>query len=126
MVQILDQCPLQRQELWLQRLLRFDLTCNASLVASLPGRHVPKRALQPNQVALRLSWEENETETGSVEDGESPTSPTRDLVLKKMPDMDTLSDTCRWCVVKLFYRKSNGETNVEIFGSKIFKCLEMC
>lgn len=99
-VQILDQCPLKRQNLWLQRLLRFDLTCNACLVASLPGGHVPKRALQPNQVALRLSWEENETETGCVEDGESPTSPTRDLVLKKMPDMEnTLSDTCRWCVV---------------------------
>eukprot|EP00434_Breviolum_minutum_P030620 symbB.v1.2.027076.t1/scaffold2751.1/size71576/5 len=99
-VQILDQCPLKRQNLWLQRLLRFDLTCNACLVASLPGGHVPKRALQPNQVALRLSWEENETETGCVEDGESPTSPTRDLVLKKMPDMEnTLSNTCRWCVV---------------------------
>ena len=99
-VQILDQCPLQRQELWLQRLLRFDLTCNVCLVASLPGGHVPKRALQPNQVALRLSWEETENETGSVEDGESPKSPTRDLVLKKMPDMENiLSDKCRWCVV---------------------------
>ena len=48
---------------WLRRLASFDLDApNVKLVASLPGLHPPRRALQRGELALRLSLEKFELE----------------------------------------------------------------
>lgn len=88
LVQILHKAPLQRLEAWLFRALSFDLTCVSGirLVASLPGEHLPARALQANQVVLRLSLEAEEWE-------EWEDSGMSNFVLKTS---DTLSGT--WCL----------------------------
>ena len=55
LAQTLDAAPKQRRAAWLSRLADFDLQSNAHLVLSLPGKHEPAIALQPGQLALRLS-----------------------------------------------------------------------
>ena len=58
--QTLDQAPLHRREDWIGRLSGYDMQSPARLVASLPGKSVPTRALDSRQLAIRLYSAESE------------------------------------------------------------------
>ena len=58
--QTLDQAPLNRREDWIGRLSGYEIQSCARLVASLPGKSVPTRALASGQLALRLYPAESE------------------------------------------------------------------
>eukprot|EP00438_Fugacium_kawagutii_P012652 Skav215607 [mRNA] locus=scaffold666:473675:482890:- [translate_table: standard] len=127
LVQILHKAPLQRLEAWLFRTLSFDLTCGAGvrLVASLPGEHLPARALQANQVVLRLSLEEEREEwedSGSLSGFVLKTSDTGTWCLSREQSdsdpvemqLDEMSLTALTAAAHFNFNAYSGETEVSL------------